>query len=428
MAILDGFDKQKRYITDIDKNHKLVSEWTHSDTVEFADGETLTAKESDIENRLDAAEESLTTKLGNSGTQTLDGTLLITNGLSSGERGVARVNLLGRIIQGYNWQQTPEDLILQLNGGKVFIGRYSSTDDLREVVVFKKVPTFCYDDHGSNTWEDSDHNIHHYPSPETFIPRALVTTEYRGQIAEGCKLQQDVTLDSKLTDSKVLQSNIATSYNFRVLLSHSGNDNEETDGVYKSQWLTFNPHTGILSAYGLNTDADVNIGTGIELGTASVDAPSYIDFHLNSTASSDFTYRIIQQTGGTLDFLYRNPAQPSQPPAYGDLKAASFIVSSSEHLKKNIEDISDDEAKKLLQLRPVSFDYKYGASDQHGLIAEEVMEVLPSMVNIPNGYTEFNPDEPWKAPGIDYSKFVPYLIKMIQIQQAEINELKSKID
>lgn len=422
MAILDGFDKQKRYITDIDKNHKLVSEWTHSDTVEFADGETLTAKESDIEDRLDAAEESLTTKLGNSGVQTLDGTLLVTNGFASGERGTSRVNLLGRIIQGYSWESIPEDLILQLNGGRVYIGRYSSTDDLREVVVFKKVPTYCYDDHGSNTWEDSDHNIHHYPSPETFIPRALVTTEYRGQIAEGCKLQQDVTLDSKLTDSKVLQSNIATSYNFRVLLSHSGNDNEETDGVYKSQWLTFNPHTGILSAYGLRTNADVNIGTGIELGVASAASPSYIDFHYNTDDTSDFTSRIIAESNSTLNFKGIGGVGAT-------LYAGAFTQVSSENVKTNIEDITDAEAKKLLQLRPVSFDYKYtNVTNQRGLIAEEVQEVYPEMVFVPDGYTEFDPERPDVVPSIDYSKFVPYLIKMIQIQQAEIDELKSKID
>lgn len=54
------------------------------------------------------------------------------------------------------------------------------------------------------------------------------------------------------------------------------------------------------------------------------------------------------------------------------------------------------------------------------------MDVLPNMVTVPDDYEQFNPDEPWCTPSIDYSKFVPYLIKMIQIQQAEIDELKRR--
>ena len=427
MAILDGFDKQKRYITDIDKNHKLVSEWTHSDTVEFADGETLTAKESDIEDRLDAAEESLVHKIGDSGAQTLDGILFVTQGFASSTRDNPRINITGRVIQGYSDEKyegediyKPADMYLNLNGGKVLVGREKNKGksgselDVRQVAVYEQEPAqWVYDEWGNQIG-----------NPDTYIPRVMVTSQQKGQIISSRYiLQKNVPSDAELTDYKVWQKNTVVDSSYRVLLSETVSDNDHTGSVLKSNKLRFNPNKGDLYL-----EHNLEVGGGMELGGAEVSYVPYIDFHWNSTISSDYTYRIIQQTSGTLDFLYRNPAQPSQPAAYGDLKAASFIVSSSEHLKKNIKDISADEAKKLLQLRPVSFDYKFGASDQHGLIAEEVMEVLPSMVNIPDGYTEFNPDEPWKAPGIDYSKFVPYLIKMIQVQQAEIDELKSKIN
>ena len=98
------------------------------------------------------------------------------------------------------------------------------------------------------------------------------------------------------------------------------------------------------------------------------------------------------------------------------LNALSFNTQSSRTVKKNIKSITEKEAKKLLRLRPVSFDYKEGATNQRGLIAEEVMEIYPEMVNTPEG----------GIPSIDYSKFVPYLIKMIQIQQKEIDSILGK--
>lgn len=32
-----------------------------------------------------------------------------------------------------------------------------------------------------------------------------------------------------------------------------------------------------------------------------------------------------------------------------------------------------------------------------------------------------------KVPSVDYSKFVPYFIKMVQIQQREIDELRERV-
>lgn len=42
MAILSGYEKYKRHLKVDDENYKLVSEWTHADTVEMIDGKSLT--------------------------------------------------------------------------------------------------------------------------------------------------------------------------------------------------------------------------------------------------------------------------------------------------------------------------------------------------------------------------------------------------
>lgn len=120
--------------------------------------------------------------------------------------------------------------------------------------------------------------------------------------------------------------------------------------------------------------------------------------------------------------------------SWGQVWASSFAQQSSKLVKENIRDIDDDEAKKVLQLRPVSFDYKQnfgGQKNQFGLIAEEAEQVIPYIVNTPNEYDESKFDEqkgvmqPMK--GISYEKLIPYLIKMIQIQQNEIDQLKKSI-
>ena len=150
-------------------------------------------------------------------------------------------------------------------------------------------------------------------------------------------------------------------------------------------------------------------------------ASAFIDFHfLESTL--DYTTRMTESSAATITFTGKTAAGADKSVS---IYAGSYNNNSSKHVKENIKDITDEEALKILQLRPVSFDYKYtDDNNQRGLIAEEVLEILPNMVNIPDGYTEFDTDNPTCVPSIDYSKFVPYLIKMIQIQQKEIEDLK----
>lgn len=152
------------------------------------------------------------------------------------------------------------------------------------------------------------------------------------------------------------------------------------------------------------------------------DTTPFIDFHHNKS-TLDYTSRIITSNLAELTFYGKNSSGTT---VHGTCRGAAFIVVSSKYMKENIKDIEDDEAMKLLQLRPVSFDYKYtGETNKRGLIAEEVMEVMPEMVYVPEEYSEPMDDSiPDNVPSIDYSKFVPYLIKMVQIQQKEIDELK----
>lgn len=115
--------------------------------------------------------------------------------------------------------------------------------------------------------------------------------------------------------------------------------------------------------------------------------------------------------------------------AYKPMYASVFNMTSSRKVKENIADITEEEAKKLLDINVVSFDYIEkigGAKNQYGVIAEDVYEQIPYVVTMPEDYDESS-DDITHVPAVDYSRFVPYLIKMVQMQQKEIEELKEKI-
>ena len=106
--------------------------------------------------------------------------------------------------------------------------------------------------------------------------------------------------------------------------------------------------------------------------------------------------------------------------AWATVKGESFTKASSIRYKTNVIDMTEERAKRILQMRPVSYDYtNMGCErDQLGLIAEEVEAIDKYAVS----YDEYN-----RPDSLDYSKFVPQLIKLCQLQQQEINELKETV-
>lgn len=112
------------------------------------------------------------------------------------------------------------------------------------------------------------------------------------------------------------------------------------------------------------------------------------------------------------------------------LNYSSLNNTSSRVIKTNIVPESEESAKRILNLEVVKFDYKAGVCpeesryDRRGLIAEDTLNVMPEIVYIPeeykkNGYTGDNT----KVPSIDYTKLIPDLVKMVQIQQKQLDRV-----
>jgi hypothetical protein len=71
-------------------------------------------------------------------------------------------------------------------------------------------------------------------------------------------------------------------------------------------------------------------------------------------------------------------------------------------------------------LVPVTYDFKDKECgiDRRGFIAEDVEEVIPQVVT---------KDKDGDPQGINYTELIPYLTKMIQIQQKQINDLETRV-
>lgn len=149
-------------------------------------------------------------------------------------------------------------------------------------------------------------------------------------------------------------------------------------------------------------------------------------------ASSNMYGRLLVQNDGGDMYLATNGAfyvSNGNNSARAPIYASAFTQSSSRRAKKNIEDMTETEAKKLLDVEVKSYDYINPDMPDgcFGCIAEDMAKIIPSCVN---GDVDCADDDAAaiQGIGIDYSKLVPHLIKMVQIQQAQIDAQQAQID
>lgn len=117
-----------------------------------------------------------------------------------------------------------------------------------------------------------------------------------------------------------------------------------------------------------------------------------------------------------------NPSVTVDAPAEWRTAIGAAPASSREY-KENVKPITEDEARKILDVDIYSFDYKQeygGEKNQFGVIAEELEEKIPCAVNIPKAVDG--------RISVDYFKLIPHLIKTVQMQEERITKLESLIE
>ena len=115
----------------------------------------------------------------------------------------------------------------------------------------------------------------------------------------------------------------------------------------------------------------------------------------------------------------------------------SLVCDSYRGVKNNIAPATEDEIRKILQIPVETFDYRPGFGNGEkgvvGAIVDEVEKIIPNAVIYPDEWDEDEFNELLGTcgnelvPGIDYNKFIMYLVGMVQLQQKEIEALKQQM-
>jgi len=166
---------------------------------------------------------------------------------------------------------------------------------------------------------------------------------------------------------------------------------------------------------GVNTERmRITSGGNVLIGTTSNDFGSR---QVNSSATS-YTFHSVRTGTGSEGHLVFSNANGAVGSIFTDGSSTYYNTSSDYRLKQDLKDYSG--LSLLNNIKTYDYQWKSDNTRMHGVLAHELQEIIPYAVN---GKKD---DE--QMQGVDYSKLVPVLVKAIQEQQAQIEELKALIN
>ena len=135
----------------------------------------------------------------------------------------------------------------------------------------------------------------------------------------------------------------------------------------------------------------------------------------NTTTNSTFYPTLSSATSGSYTTAVTSSTKLTFNPSTGNFSATQFTSLSDKTLKTNIRPIENSVAL-VQRLQGVRFDWLENNKSSLGLIAQEVEEVIPELVETDNGIKS-----------VSYSNMIGVLIEAIKEQQNQIEELKTEI-
>ena len=184
---------------------------------------------------------------------------------------------------------------------------------------------------------------------------------------------------------------------------------------------------------------------GTKIADDSIDSEHYVDGSIDTAHIADDAITAakigdISQIGGTNTYTEWDTVNDTKIDWYvsgsnemqllangtlhvdGDVIAYSSTIASDKNLKDNITNINNP-IEKVKQLNGVTFNWKKNGKKSGGVIAQEVQQVLPSLVS---EVTELNSEGSHLA--VDYNGIIGLLIETVKEQQNQIDNLKARIE
>ena len=230
--------------------------------------------------------------------------------------------------------------------------------------------------------------------------------------------------------------------------------------LFRSGSNYINFYTNNAERMRINSNGDLSLGTTSVSGrfTSVTSAAAFAGYFsaLSGTAGyhgvygeSTNGYGMYGKTsnssyGGVLGYNYNNTVYCILGySTYGlysnaSINVAGTVYASDGRLKENVVSISNG-LSVVDQLNPVSFDWKEnsarGPSKDYGLIAQEVEQVVPDCVfetQTPARPSEITTpltleEELGSYKGVDYSRFIPFLIAAVKELKADLDATKAEL-
>ena len=111
--------------------------------------------------------------------------------------------------------------------------------------------------------------------------------------------------------------------------------------------------------------------------------------------------------------------------AYANVYGASFTNPSSERFKNILGAMAYDRARKILDAEIIEYTYKKKFNDDGGEVHYGVKAEQMAEIGLDDVVTFDSDGLPY---GVDYSKFTPYLIAVVQEQQRKIDDLTARLE
>jgi hypothetical protein len=170
------------------------------------------------------------------------------------------------------------------------------------------------------------------------------------------------------------------------------------------------------TAMRINTNGELLVGTTVGTSTDPV-------HRFGANGGTIYGRLMIQERLGS--WISLNSGSSNFGKIYLNGSVIVYGGQSDYRLKENIQPLSSG-LDRVMNLKPVTFNWKRDNSYGEGFIAHELQEVVPLAVSgIKDGLNEAG-DPDWQ--NVDKAHITPILVKAIQEQQAQIELLKQEVE
>ena len=192
-------------------------------------------------------------------------------------------------------------------------------------------------------------------------------------------------------------------------------------GGYLNTIVGYNCGTNITTGFGNTLIGSQGVANGLTTGSYN----TYIGSGASSSSGTSTNEIVIGNAAGFSVGKGNNTFYVTGGASYQGNNLATWTIASDVNIKENIQNI-DNSLAKVLKLRPVSYKYKENQKSDIGFIAQEYELLFPEQI------VHSAPNEFHKTLGLEEVKgiqqnLIPYLIKAIQEQQLQIEELKATV-